>query len=148
VKPAILALVCAAAVSGDVAGLAWIAGCWSGGSGGLVFEEQWNKPAGGKMMGMARTLKQGRVVFSEFVRIEEKDGAVVYLPRIGESAARVAFTLTRQSAAEAVFENPAHDFPQRIVYRKDGDGLRARIEGVEKGKQRAEDFPMKAVACR
>ncbi len=28
-----------------------------------------------------------------------------------------------------VFENTAHDFPQRIIYWKDGNDLRARIEG-------------------
>ena len=30
----------------------------------------------------------------------------------------------------ALFENTAHDFPQRIIYRRDADGsLLARIEG-------------------
>ena len=34
-----------------------------------------------------------------------------------------------------VFENPVHDFPQRIIYWKDGADLRARIEGTQKGKE-------------
>jgi hypothetical protein len=41
-------------------------------------------------------------------------------------------------------ENPAHDFPQRISYRKRGaDSLLARIEGGT----RDIDFPMRRVAC-
>ena len=47
-----------------------------------------------------------------------------------------------------VFENPTHDFPQRVIYRLDDAGvLRARIEGLVAGKPRAEDFPMRRVRC-
>ena len=45
------------------------------------------------------------------------------------------------------FENAAHDFPQRIIYRKTAGGLHARIEGLDKGKPRSEDFPYKRVSC-
>jgi hypothetical protein len=47
------------------------------------------------------------------------------------------------SATELVFENPSHDFPQRVIYRKVPDGLLARIEGVINGKPRGEDYPFK-----
>ena len=40
-----------------------------------------------------------------------------------------------------VFENPEHDFPQRIVYWREGDRvLHARIEGVIKGKERKDEW--------
>ena len=48
---------------------------------------------------------------------------------------------------EARFENLEHDFPQRIIYRRDGDSLTGRIEGVSMGKERAVDFPLKRVPC-
>jgi hypothetical protein len=52
------------------------------------------------------------------------------------------------SDSEAVFENPQHDFPRRIVYRLQAAGsLMARIEGTENGKDRAVDFPMQRVKC-
>ena len=45
---------------------------------------------------------------------------------------------------EVVFENPTHDFPQRIIYRKGADrSVTARIEGVIDGKARGVDFPFK-----
>ena len=34
----------------------------------------------------------------------------------------------------AVFENPAHDFPTRIVYEREGEILSARIEGEMEGR--------------
>jgi hypothetical protein len=127
--------------------LRWMAGCWSGQSGPIRFEEYWTRPAGGLMLGAARTLREGRVVFHEFMRIEERGGEVVYTPRIGSAEKPVAFRLVRQSESEVVFENPAHDFPQRILYTKSAEGLAARIEGTDKGSARTEDFPMRRMVC-
>ena len=48
------------------------------------------------------------------------------------------FKLTSLTATEAIFENPAHDFPKRIIYRKTGeDGLTASIDGGEGTKSMA-----------
>jgi len=132
----------------DVAGLSFMSGCWVTEQGPVTIEEQWNKPAGGQMMGLSRTIKAGKVVFSEFMRIDMDKGEIYYLPRIGTNAAPVRFKLTTQSNTEVIFENPTHDFPQRILYRKTDSGLFARIEGTQNGKSRGEDFPMKSVACR
>ena len=126
----------------------WMAGCWSGKSGPVTFEEQWSKPAGGSMMGIARTLKNGQVIFSEFMRIELRNGNLVFTPRIGTKQASVDFPLKTRTETQIVFENPAHDFPQRIFYKKVGEALHARIEGTENGKSRSEDFPMRPVDCK
>jgi hypothetical protein len=67
---------------------------------------------------------------------------------MGDGRTGTPFRLTGLSATEAVFENPQHDYPQRIIYRKSGNRLDARIEGVDKGKARSEDFPMEPVSCR
>jgi hypothetical protein len=40
------------------------------------------------------------------------------------------FKLTHLAGQEATFENPEHDFPKRIIYRKNFDGsLTAIIDG-------------------
>ena len=131
------ALLCSAA---DVADLQFLSGCWAG----QGVEEQWNRPFGGQMMGLARNTRGARVVFSEFMRIQTaKDGAVVYTPRIGTNAKPVDFKAIKVSATEVVFENLEHDFPKRIIYRKTEGGLFARIEDDKRG----EDFPMRAVPC-
>ena len=132
--------------AGDVAGLSWMTGCWAGGEGALRFEEQWIKPAGGQMMGVSRTIRDGKVTGYEFLLIDGDQEGIYYLPRLSSGATPVKFHLTTQSASEVIFENPAHDFPQRIIYRKTDGGLFARIDGKQNGKERAVDFPMKA--CR
>ncbi len=136
----------AAAFAQDIAGLEFLSGCWEARLGPVLIEEQWNRPAGGTLLGFSRTLKDARTVFTEFMRIERLGSEVVYTARIGTRSV-TPFKLLRQSAAEVVFENSEHDFPQRIIYRKSVDGLSARIEGVDKGKARGEDFPYRRVTC-
>jgi hypothetical protein len=138
----------AAGYKPDIARLAWMAGCWEAQIGPVQVEEQWNKPAGGTMLGLSRTLKGGKVVFSEFMRIDQDEGKMVYMARIGTKATPTPFELISMSSNEAVFENLAHPFPQRIRYRREENGsLFARIEGVDKGESRSEDFPMRRASC-
>jgi len=128
--------------------LAWLAGCWESNRKGREISEQWMKPAGGTMLGMARTVAQGKTVEYEFTQIrEDKDGALYYVAKpSGQDEA--LFKLIKLQNREATFENPAHDFPQRIIYRLEPDGsLFARIEGISKGKPRAVDYPMKRAQC-
>ena len=57
------------------------------------------------------------------------------------------FLSTRIGASELIVENPAHDFPQQIGYRLDGDSLLAWIRGTQKGQDRRVEFPYKRVGC-
>ena len=107
--------------------LDWLAGYWLSCEDGVEVSETCSQRRGGIMLGSSIT--SGDDSFSwEQIRIEaEADGLVFHaLPR-GQAAA--AFRLVRSGPTEAVFENPAHDFPQRVVYRRDGDRLTGRIEG-------------------
>ena len=93
------------------------------------------------MLGLSRNMKEGKVIFSEFMRINQDEGKIVYMARIGTKAAPTPFGLISMSPDEAIFENLAHPFPQRIRYRREANGsLFARIEGLDKGKQRSEDL--------
>ena len=86
-------------------------------------------PAGGTMLGMSRTVSQGRTVEYEFLLLRtEPNGDINYVAK-PSGQKETAFKLIRVSATEAVFENPQHDFPQRIIYTlKDGKNLTAVIE--------------------
>lgn len=149
--PACLLAVCASAQAQPFAAVDWLAGCWTqtGREAGSV--EQWMAPAGGVMLGMARTVKNGRVVEFEFMQIRaDADGKLSFIAQ-PQGRPPTEFGLLRQQdgeGAEAVFENPAHDFPQRVSYRREGaDRLVARIEGMLKGQARGIDFPMQRTAC-
>ncbi len=90
------------------------------------------------------------MAFHEYMRIEQtKDGKLVYHARIGPQTPGTPFTLTRAGEGEAIFENQAHDFPQRILYRRvSADEIHAQVDGIDKGKPRAQNFPMKRTACQ
>lgn len=83
------------------------------------------------MLAVNRTFKDGRVIHFEFLRIESDRGqlALVAQPRGGPPT---RFALTRLDGRSAVFENPSHDFPKRIVYARKGDALEVRAEAEEK----------------
>ena len=135
------------AAAREIEELSWLAGCWRSEGDNPQITEQWMKPGGKTMLGMSRTIADGKTREFEFSRIvQEENGEIFFVANpSGQNEAR--FKLTIVSSQEARFENPAHDFPQRIIYRREDDSLTGRIEGVSKGKERAVDFPMKRVSC-
>ena len=53
----------------------------------------------------------------------------------------VPFTLTTANTNSLVFENPAHDYPQKIVYQKNkSNGLVVTISGILQGKKSEEKY--------
>jgi hypothetical protein len=128
--------------------LAWLAGCWEGTlSSGAVYEEMWLPPRGGTMLGAARMTRPSRTLSFEFIRIADEDGTLVYAAQpSGRPPTR--FAATQVEANAVTFENPEHDFPQRIIYRHTPpDELAARIEGERDGQLRGMDFPLRRVPC-
>lgn len=116
-----------------IADLAWISGDWQTALGGRAqIEEHWTSVAGGSMMGMSRTVAGDKTVEFEYLRIEQRTDGVYYVAHPKARCPGTDFKLTKASANEAVFENPQHDFPKRIIYRKSGDdSLTASIDGGE-----------------
>ncbi len=124
-----------------VSQLSWIAGCWTRALPDGVNEEHWMKPAGGSMLGMSRTVRGGRTTEFEFLRIAEADGSLAYIAK-PSGQAEASFPVKTLTEREVVFENPKHDFPQRVIYRQNADGtVAARIEGTMNGQLRGVDFP-------
>lgn len=125
-----------------IADVSWIAGDWQTPAGGRrQIEEHWTTAAGGSMMGVSRTIAGDKTVEFEYLRIEQRADGVYYVAHPKARCPGTDFKLTRASAGEAVFENPQHDFPKRIIYRKTDDGLTASIDGGEGTK--AMLFPFK-----
>ena len=120
--------------------LAWMTGSWSGSSQGIEMEEHWTAPRGNSMIGIHRDVGKGRTVSFEFLRIEVRNDQIVYLSMPNGRSPATPFPLKELSGARVVFENPTHDFPQRIIYWKDGHDLRARIEGTTNGEAGSEEW--------
>lgn len=131
-------------------GLGWMAGCWelNARNGAMIVTEQWMKPSGGTLIGMSRTVSGGKTVAWEFVRIVADADGISYVAKPHQNKEETVFKIAKWSPTELVFENLAHDFPQRIIYRNDGaDSLFARVEGNKNGKLSGMDIPMKRVKC-
>jgi hypothetical protein len=136
--------------SAAVQRLSWLAGCWrrQSGAGATVVEEQWMTPRAGFMLGISRTVRgDSMVVEYEQLRILQRAGRAVYHAE-PSGQAPTDFEAASTSDSLVVFENAAHDFPQRIIYRRRGaDSIVARVEGTMRGQARGLDFPFSRARC-
>jgi hypothetical protein len=120
--------------------LVWLAGSWSAMQGEVRQEEHWMAPRAGVMVGMNRIASGKKLSGFEFFRIEQRADGVYYVSSPG-GRPPTPFKLTECGPRRVVFEKPDHDFPQRVIYRRDHpDTLHARIEGTLKGTFRSADW--------
>ena len=107
--------------------LRWMSGHWTLTKDGVVMEEIWSEPRGGVMIGMHRDARETRASF-EFFRIAATDDGIVYFAQPG-GRPPTPFALAESGESRAVFANPQHDFPKRIIYWREDAQLCARVEG-------------------
>jgi hypothetical protein len=111
--------------------LAWMSGTWRGEVQGVAMEETWTAPDGGMMLALHKDVQGGRVTDWEFLRIEAQPDGLVYLAS-PKGAPATPFHLVALEGERAVFANPEHDYPKRILYWRTADGsLHAAIDGGE-----------------
>lgn len=120
--------------------LAWLEGDWVACGEGRVTEERWLGPHAGTMVGVNASSRGSRVSF-EFMRIAPGDGGIPsFLAQPGGRAPAVPFVMVESGPQRIVFANPAHDFPQRVLYWREGEALYARVEGRDGGTLQAEQW--------
>jgi hypothetical protein len=147
-----------AAEAQTLAQLHWLKGCWrteapAEAESGAVVTEVWVAPPFPAMLGYAYTVGEGEVQGWEQTRIEMIDGwpHFVAMPNGG---APVRFRLhdptdvisvDDEPDGLAIFENSAHDYPQRVVYARYGNRLKASISDIN-GSNRIE-FEYRRIRC-
>lgn len=125
---AVVLLAAMPASAADLADLEWLVGAWATeakGEAASWTEERWSPPRGGAMLGTGLSGRGGKASSYEFMRIAVDDKGEILFWGSPQGAAPVPFRLESVRGGEAVFVNPAHDYPQRIVYRRTGRGLTA-----------------------
>ncbi|MBX7053927.1 MAG: hypothetical protein K1X36_03150 [Pyrinomonadaceae bacterium] len=128
----------------------FMAGCWemNNAERKSVISEQWMMPAGNAMLGISRTVKAEKMIGYEFMKLVVDANGITFYARPHNAKEDTPFKMTKWSANEATFENPANDFPQKITYKlATPDSLFARIEGPMNGKVSGIDFPYVRVKC-
>lgn len=105
--------------------LSWMEGRWLSceAATGAQVAETWIA-AGEVLLGTSVTVIGGEAQSWEQMRIVHTDSLTSYVA-MPNGGSPVTFVLTDQAPEGAVFENPDHDWPQVIVYERDGDQMTA-----------------------
>jgi len=112
----------------------WIAGYWLSCEAERETVEVWISDGAGTLVGV----NQSKGAF-EFSRIAADDGRLAFFAQpMGVPPTR--FELKFRDGDKLVFENPAHDFPQRVIYARQGDLLVGRIEGTANGESESMEW--------
>ena len=114
--------------------LDWLRGDWCGEREGVQNEEHWGSAKAGLMLGWHRDTRAGKLLGFEFMRISfDAEGIRLHAQPGGKP--ETVFPATKHEPGLIVFEQPGHDFPKRITYRREADGrLYARIDdGTDDG---------------
>ena len=125
-----------------IADLSWIAGYWLDCSNGREVSETWSDPRAGLMVGHAVTVSRGRVSF-ELSHIGLTPQGYGYVAQPGGSPP-IVFVVAETGPMRVVFANAENDFPTRVIYERDGDALKARIEGEIDGQARSMEWNLTA----
>lgn len=105
----------------------WMVGAWEHKADNAWADEHWTPLRGDLMLGSSRSGTGETLNFWEQMRIQkEEDGAVVFWAIAGDQKP-VRFEATGSGENSIVFENPDHDYPQRIHYWREGTALKAEI---------------------
>ena len=107
----------------------WMAGAWHGDASDIHSEEFWSDADGDIMLGAARSVRHpdGYLLIFEHTRIVRKpDGSLSYFAQ-PRGVPPSEFPMVGSGADWIEFANPAHDYPQRVRYWREGRLLKARI---------------------
>jgi hypothetical protein len=125
----------------------WFLGNWGSTSPEGELTERWQKVNDSVYKGECYFVVGGKdTVFSEAVDLVEEAGKLTYIVTVpGQNNEKpVPFVMTSGNDTQIIFENPAHDYPNKIVYNKiTNDSILAEISGIQKGKPKSEQFPLK-----
>jgi hypothetical protein len=137
---AALTLYACAAEAKPPASLSWMSGYWLSCEDGRQVTETWSAERDGVLVGANFSTGGGKPAF-ELLTIAPMGDSIAYLA-MPAGQPLTAFPLSAEKSTETklVFENLAHDFPQRIIYERDGEALGARIEGMMNGKLEGLDW--------
>ena len=126
---------------------AWLAGCWVFEAPGIRIDEVWMAPEDGFMVGMSRTVREGREPAWELLALGQRDGALTYSAH-PSGQALTHFAAVRVLPDTLRFENRSHDFPQAIEYRRTApDSLLALVFGEADAAEPAFGLPYGREPC-
>ncbi|MFD1189300.1 DUF6265 family protein [Phenylobacterium conjunctum] len=110
--------------------LAWYDGTWCTPVGPRQICERWGPPMAGLKVGTSQAVKDGKTVEIELVTIDIS-GPKAQVQVAINGRPPIPFAETARTATSMTFENPNHDYPQRIRYWREGELLKAEISMLD-----------------
>jgi len=123
----------------------WLIGTWQKQSAKGILSESWQQLDDSTFVGRSFFVNNGDTVSSEFIRLEQRNNKLYYIPTVADQndGRPISFTLTNLTDSSVTFENPEHDFPQKIYYQfQKPDSLIAEVSAMVNGSQKSIVFRM------
>lgn len=108
-----------------------------------LFIEEWKKESDSLFVGKSYMQKGDSIIPMESMKLVFRKDSTFYVPTVPaqNGGKAISFYLSNKNDSLFMFENPKHDFPQRIIYAFTGkDKLLITIDGKINGAYRKEDF--------
>lgn len=124
----------------------WLLGNWENNSADGNLSETWKKVNDSTFQAKSYFIKEKDTLHFEAITLQQKGEELTYSATVqGQNNDKpVSFKLTTSTEKQMVFENPKHDYPQKISYTQiTPDSLVAKISGIQQGKPSSEQFSMK-----
>lgn len=113
--------------------LDWLIGTWQ--IEGKANFEEWKQVNDHLYRGKGYQIRKNDTLVTETIEIAEIGSEIFFIPIVADQndGKAVMFKLISNDPENLIFENKIHDFPQRIIYQKNGDSrIDAGIEGQGK----------------
>jgi hypothetical protein len=126
--------------------MSWLVGEWENKMPEGVLTETWTKSNDSSFIGKSFFIHEKDTIHFEEIVLTQKGETLFYTPTVkGQNNDEpIEFKLTNSTENEFTFENPKHDYPQKIAYKKlNANNLVATISGKQQGKPSSESYPMK-----
>lgn len=134
----------ATTLNGKLQQVGWMVGSWEMHPPEGILTETWKVASDTEMTGTSVLVSEkAELLFSEKMRLVLRGNDLWYCVTVSDqnNGQEVPFKEKSFNNGELIFENAAHDFPQRILYKqKAANIMYARIEGTQDGLGRQEEF--------
>jgi hypothetical protein len=126
----------------------WLLGNWENVSKDGKLSENWIKINDSTFEAQSLFIKDKDTLHFESINLQQKGEELTYSATVKgqNNDEAIAFKLTISNEKEMTFENPKHDYPQKISYTLvTPDNLVAKISGIQQGKPSSETYSMKKI---
>jgi hypothetical protein len=124
----------------------WLLGKWENKSDDGNLLEIWTKANDSIYIGESYCIKEKDTLHFEKIQLKQKGEDLFYIPTVkGQNNDKpVTFIFKDTIGKQLVFENPKHDYPQKIIYSQiSKDRMIILISGIQQGKVSSIKYSLK-----